>query len=212
MRTVDVQVYKFSELSDSAKVTARDKYREHDEFEPEYEPYETAAAILGIDLTEERSGKRSGTWYPATTIQYSGFWSQGDGASFTGTYKFLPGCCEKIRDEFGKDETLWGIADRLSALHCRLRLASGGWLEGKITQDSNMYVHSHTMDATAYDKDGEEMDIAVSDEFRDLMREFADWIYGCLEDDYNYQTSDENVDYILEANDYEFDEDGERAA
>ena len=44
------------------------------------------------------------------------------------------------------------------------------------------------------------------------MREFADWIYGRLEEDYESQNSDENVDYILEANDYEFDEDGERAA
>ncbi len=211
MRTVEVQVYKFSELSDSAKVTARDKYREHDEFEPEYEPYETAAAILGIDLTEERSGKRSGTWYPATTIQYSGFWSQGDGASFTGTYKFLPGCCEKIRQEFGKDETLWTIADSLSALHCRLRLDSGGWLEGKITQNDNHYVHSGTMGAVCFDKDSEEMDERTCDEFRDLMREFADWIYKGLEAEYDYRMSDEAADEAMESNDYEFDEEGAAA-
>ncbi len=213
MPTLEEQTYKFSELSDSAKEKEREWWREQEagDFDPCYEPYETAAAILGISLTEQRT-YRNGKRYTANTIHYSGFWSQGDGASFIGSYKFLPGCCEKIREEFGTDETLHSIADRLSAMHCRLRLIDGGWLEGKITQHSSRYSHSGTMDAVCFDKDSEELDAETCDEFRDLMREFADWIYEGLKEDYDSCMSDEAADEALEANDYEFEEDGECAA
>jgi hypothetical protein len=211
MRTVAKEVFEFSELSDAAKEKAREWYRTEFEFDAEFEPFETAAKILGIDLTEERSGKRSGTWYRVNTIRYSGFWSQGDGASFTGTYAFNPGCSQAIREEFSTDSTLHEIADNLTALHVRLRLKDGGKLAGKITQKDHRYSHSHTMDATAYDANDEEMDVAVSDEFRDLMRNFADWIYKGLEEQYYSDTSDEAIDGTIEANGYEFTEEGEIA-
>ena len=44
----------------------------------------------------------------------------------------------------------------------------------------------------------------------ECMRDFADWIYRNLELDYEYQTSDEYVDEMLDINDYVFTEDGER--
>ena len=97
-------------------------------------------------------------------------------------------------------------------MHCRLRLIDGGWLEGKITQHSSHYSHSGTMDAVCFDKDEEELDAETCDEFRDLMREFADWIYEGLKEDYDSCMSDEAADEALEANDYEFEEDGECAA
>lgn len=42
------------------------------------------------------------------------------------------------------------------------------------------------------------------------MRDFADWIYERLSDEYDYQTSDSAVEETIRANEYEFDEDGER--
>jgi hypothetical protein len=50
MRTVSVEVFQFSEPSEKAKEKARDSYREGFEFEPQYEDFETAAVLLGIDL------------------------------------------------------------------------------------------------------------------------------------------------------------------
>ena len=211
MRTVTVGIFQFNELSKEAKETARDSYREGSEFEPQYEDFETAADLLGIDLIEERPGRRAGTWHKANTIAYSGFCSQGDGASFTGSYSFKVGCSDAIRAEFPAENTLHAIADSLTALHVRLRLIDGGKLEGKITQNDHRYSHSHTMDATAYDANGDEREIPVSDEFRDLMRDFADWIYKRLEEQYYSDTSDEVVDENMIANEYEFTEDGERA-
>ena len=209
-------VYTFDQLSKEAKERARDSWREQEsqDFEPEYESYETAAKLLGIDLTERRtrrSSKNEMVAYTANTIHYSGFWGLGDGASFTGGFTFVPGCCDSIREMFPQCTTLHDIADNLTSMHNTLRLLKGKKLTGKITQGHHggSYVHSHTMDATAYDDEGEELAIEVSDRFRDLMRDFADWIYKGLEEDYNYRTSDEAANESLSNGEYEFDEEGE---
>ena len=49
------------------------------------------------------------------------------------------------------------------------------------------------------------------DEITECLRDFANWIYKQLERDYDYQNSDDAVAETIEANDYEFTEDGERA-
>jgi hypothetical protein len=212
LAAIQEDVYTFDQLSDEAKRRARDARREDEarDFEPEYESYETAAKLLGIDLTERLTNKRTGKSYTANTIQYSGFWSQGDGASFTGDFTFVPGCCESVREMFPQCSILHEIADSLTAMHNTLRLLEGKKLSGKITHGyhSGSYVHSHTMDATAYDEEGEELEIETSDRFRDIMRDFADWIYKGLEEDYDSQTSDEAINERLSEGDYEFDEEG----
>lgn len=46
------------------------------------------------------------------------------------------------------------------------------------------------------------------DEITQLLRDFADWIYEQLEIAYDWENSDDNVAEIIEANGYEFTEDG----
>jgi hypothetical protein len=122
-------------------------------------------------------------------------------------------CCKEIRNEFGTDTKLHRIADELTTLHNRLRLLKGEKLTGKITQDDGRYVHKMTMDAVVYDAEGEELawDDPITKEFLELMRDFAQWIYDGLEAEYDWRMSDEAVDDGIIGNEYEFDEDGERA-
>ena len=49
----------------------------------------------------------------------------------------------------------------------------------------------------------------AEDEVQTLLRDFADWIYARLEEEYEYRTSDEQVEESIRANEYEFDEDGD---
>ncbi len=44
----------------------------------------------------------------------------------------------------------------------------------------------------------------------ELLRDFAHWIYRQLEQEWDYQNTDEQVDESIQANEYEFDEDGVR--
>ena len=214
-RIMETTVYTFAELSKSAKEKAREWMRnsEAEDFQPEMEQFETAAKILGITFATNTRKRSNGKTWEELDIAYSGFSSQGDGASFTGSYQFAPGCSEAIRKEFGTDTKLATIADELSALWVRLILKYGTparTFEAKITRHSSQYSHANTMDASIYDSEGEELDTETWEEFRDLMCDFANWIYRSLEADYNYRLSDEAIDKTIEANEYEFDEDGER--
>ena len=214
MKTKTIEIFTFDELSDKAKEKAREWWRNGFEFDPFYDSFLTAAKLLRIEIEDRQiaivQSKTPFNRYKPN-IMWSGFWSPGDGASFTGGYTFASGCSEAIRAEFPQDENLHAIADELTVMQSRLRLLESKTLTGKITQRDNHYVHSNTMDATAYDAEGEELEIAVSDELRDIMRRFADWIYASLEEDYEYQTSDESIADSMEANEYEFDENGGRA-
>lgn len=212
MASIAQDVYQYSELSDEAKEKARDSWRDteaedfgsHGEL---FENAETAAKLLGITFDTNTVKLHGWKTREESHIMYSGFWSQGDGASFTGSYEYRY-CVQTVRDEFGTDEKLWAIADGLTALNSRIRMMHDGlWLNGKITQDGR-YVHKMTMDAMVYDSEGEEFsyDDPITKDFLELMRDFAQWIYDGLEKEYYWRTSDEAIEDYL--NDREFDEDG----
>ena len=51
-------------------------------------------------------------------------------------------------------------------------------------------------------------DADADEEISQLLREYMDYIYNCLEREYDYLTSFEAFKETCEANDYKFDEDG----
>lgn len=216
MRTVEVGIYTFTELSESAKEKAREWFRDGESqdfgaFGELWEPAQTAAKILGIDFDMKGHQLHGGKTRQEPNIMYSGFSSQGDGASFTGTFSPKHSSID-IRKEFGTDTKLHAIADALSAFHSRYILlhSSRDW-SAKITQNDNHYVHKYTMYAEVYDAEGQEMDADLSKEFTEIMRDFAQWIYDGLEAEYDYRMSDACIDEAMESNEYEFTEDGEPA-
>lgn len=215
MRTIEVKLFQFEELSDAAKEKARDWYREgnpDDLLDNMLESFETAAKLLGITFETRSIPLMNGGTRTESKILYSGFSSQGDGASFEGRYEFTKGCSKAIRKEFPEDKALHRIANGLTVLHTRYLLAHGTSLVARITQSDNHYVHKYTMDVDVNEADGETgINEENANEFRELMRDFAQWIYDALEAEYNYQNSDEAVDDSITANEYEFEEDGTRA-
>lgn len=223
MRTIEVKLYQFEELSDAAKEKAREWWKElesqdfggHGDL---FEFAETAAGLLGIEFGTKAVPLHGGGTRQEPDIYWSGFSSQGDGASFVGSYSYKKGCAKAVRAEFGTDNELWRIADGLTALQKQ----HGYKLECKITQDGR-YSHSHTMNvditapesvANVEDCHYEGSRLVIHEPLNtllDLIRNFADWIYKGLEEEYDYRMSDERVDDTLIANEYEFTEKGERA-
>jgi hypothetical protein len=194
----------FDELSDSAKETARDWMRESESEcfsdDQEYLDAITAAGILGIVFDDK--GKRS-----EPDIRWSGFSSQGDGASFVGSYSHSPNSPARIRYEFPTDTALHAIADGLDAIQNGFRLLTGHRINAKITQDDYQNVHKYTMGCTVEDAEtGDELeDVELEEKILDLMRDFADWIYKGLEAEYDYRLSDENIDERIGCGEYQFD-------
>ena len=82
MKTVEIGIYTFDELSEDAKERARDWYRESDEFNPEFEQFETAAKILGIEFDTRPITLMSGKTLYESHIMYSGFFFAGGRRKF----------------------------------------------------------------------------------------------------------------------------------
>jgi len=212
-KQVTKTVYTFKELIELGNAKAIEKARQwliegatdHGWHEYTIDMWKQALASIGIEDAE---------------ISFSGFWSQGDGASFTGKVD-----AEKLIKFFAADiKATEGIEVEDG------KEAFQPWLVGKIggkrtvdysvldTEDlvielnriSHRYSHVNTVELVAY-MDRHEKSEVVKD-FREdaesLRKELCREIYKSLETEYECLTSDESLIENSEANDYFFDEFG----
>ena len=211
-REHSITVYSYDELSEKAKEKARNWYRNvnnDDNSMFEYTLHDAAqiAEYLGITLKTD-----SGKTIQVPHIMFSGFWSQGDGASFAGKWFARNVSVEKLKEHAPKDETLHRIVESLAQVAERYPQSTVD-----ITRTDNYYAHSGTMDLNDWEAD---TDSSEDDEFllktfpwqelRQTFREFADWIYNQLEEQYNAANADDYVAEEIVHNEYEFLEDGTR--
>jgi hypothetical protein len=129
-----ITVYKFDELEGRAKEKARqwlaDTATDHEWWDGVY------------DLAKEDGAKRG---FEIEDIRFSGFWSQGDGASWTGSVdvkQFVEWMLEQPEDT---PAHRWVDADRHRYL-CLVELMKDGWIERNInvTRSGYHYVHENT--------------------------------------------------------------------
>lgn len=210
MRQTVKTVYQFSELSDEAKETAREWYREgaldYDWWSSVYDDAVETAKILGIEFNPKPVKLMSGATRYDPCIWFSGFSSQGDGACFEGVYRYAKGAAKAIR-KARTDERLHRIADDLQAAQQPALYR----LEAR-TAHSGHYYHSGCMDVDASRTDDRDVTADQREALTMALRGFADWIYRQLEDEQRYQLSDEVIDETIIANEYEFYEGGRRAS
>ena len=224
--TKEITVFKFDELTDIAKQRAITDYCEHGMHHEWWDcVYENA----------KEDGKERG--FDIEDIRFSGFWSQGDGASWTGTVR-----ADTFLDHHLKED------DPDHARYIVLReLIRDGWIEPRleVRTGSFHYCHSGTMvvewetGATLWDTidtphEGESYTIGTEHsilhgadvgqlakgiEWESLLdrlnewvqrevRDYADEIYKKLETEYEWLTSEEQIADMAEANDWRFDESG----
>ena len=161
-------------------------------------------------------------------ISYTGFWSQGDGASFTSdtidTRKLFNAAGIKSTDALNmevenrddKDKEFYDLLDTLEDIgHLdRVRITPEE-LKVTIERGSSNYYHENTVSAKIEIWDEPEGWEEPGRFIEDLEKEITNFIrgkckelYGSLSKEYDYLTSDEAVKETLIDNDYEFDEEG----
>ena len=215
---ITITAYAYSELQGTAKERAREKLVEwrtdHEWWDCVYEASKEKGKELGFNIED---------------IRFSGFCSQGDGASWTGQVKlqtFLEHHLKENDPNYAKYTTL-------------LMLIDDGWVENliSISRKSFMYNHSNTMqfefaymgyvNATEDGVIGAEcplqganvkqlyegidIDGLLYDLHEWALREakdYADEIYAQLEAAYDDAMSDQHVSVMADANEWEFDEMG----
>ena len=213
----------FSELSKDAQRNALDELRDinvnydywHDDV---IDQFKEDMEMLGLSDVE---------------VSYSGFYSQGDGASFTADVSD-PGVFMKEALILESDEWLdlgdnVKPKDELDALRSDL-LDIGFDTREKLTPEnfiisirrtSSRYSHENTIEG---DVDIEDIPESIEDEFpqdrytEKLTEHVTNWarrrsrkLYSDLEKEYDHLTSDEVVKDAIEDNDYLFTEDGKLA-
>jgi hypothetical protein len=203
---------RFNELTDTAKEKVRTALND-DVF------YEHVIA----DAKEQ--GRERG--FSIEDIQWSGFWSQGDGASWTGSVH-LGAFIDKYIKPDDPEITKYTILQEL---------VRDEWVDEwvDINRRSFHYVHSGTMEASGPDSYGERDEsvirrgILAGASVRQLYesiggfdfiyytavpaaleaaKDYADEIYKRLEKEYEWYNSDEHIEELAEINEWQFDEDG----
>jgi hypothetical protein len=208
-QVIATTVYHLNELPERAKDRARSWYREggfdHDWYDAVYEDFQRIAEILGIHLNTRTVRLVRGGTREDPCIWFTGFWSQGDGASWTGIYAYRKSSAAELRAYAPQDQTLHRIAARLQAAQQK----NFYQLRAEVTHRGNYY-HAYSMDI-AVTRDGpSSQEIARDAEaiIIDALRDLANWLYRELEQEYDELNSDEAVDETLIANGYTFTEEG----
>jgi hypothetical protein len=209
--------YHYNELPEGAKDVARRHYIEHwvhdDWYDYIYIEAKDDGAVQGFDVDD---------------IFFSGFWSQGDGAMWTGTVDLPEFITHYLPESIGRDCWLWLIED--------------GWVEDRVNayRTSHHYSHSNCMGVTSIGQmqDNEEDTLGVDcilkgapistlynliladtacsikdiSDLEELVlneaRRYADMIYGRLRDGYEYECSDAQISECYDANNVLFNEEG----
>ena len=141
-------------------------------------------------------------------ICFSGFCSQGDGASFTASFKNKVGMTKAIKQYASKDKELLAIATMISKAHRTAFYKVKGSISSK-----GFYQHSGTMyisDIYHSELDYDYNFDTIESDLLEAFRAFADWIYKQFEQEYDFLTSDEEVGNMIESMEYEFDIDGSK--
>lgn len=219
-KTIEVTLYEWEELSQTAKDRARMKYTEHLDYEWWDCVYE--------DAIEE--GKERG--FNIDTINFSGFYSQGDGARWVGDVevgKWLSAC--------GVDTIGISAWQQLANEHIISWAVQVKSSPSNYCHENTMYVCDVEDDTGIEDDDVMQLpsifkgmpvsalfDIIATDDacpykttegltqaIQDSAKEYAQEIYKRLREDYEYLCSEEAVAEHFKINEVYFTEEGEVA-
>ena len=181
---------KFTELSEEQQKAALDIHRD---INVDYQEWNEAVKEQFHDIMES-SG------FEGVESQYSGFWSQGDGASFTASNvdieKFLRSQKRwtKYRSlhQYIQDHTFHSKVVRISHHYSHYNTTQGE-LHG------DYYVDLSPKQEKLYEELEKDIDSFVTEQGKDY--------YSALEKEYEYMTSDEQVKERIINNDMDFEED-----
>jgi hypothetical protein len=167
-----------------------------------YEDWVAKLIDLGMNLT-------------ASDIQFSGFWSQGDGASFE---------CRLVLDTFLEKHGLaekypavmyWAKQEQLTARMTRFTRSHSHQYCVHFESEESIYIDGQALEEgdlreavaeAMYEKLSTEMD-GLEEDVNDTCRGYMQEIYSALEEEYEHLTSDEVITEYLEENEIFDDED-----
>lgn len=219
MREKIVKLYKYAELSDKAKEKARDWHRRgvSEDFDAECTLDDAAiiAEFMGLDIRQRVIQQMNGKTRKGVSVYWQ-LHGQGSGASFDATwhaFKVQPG---KVAEHAPQDAELARIAgefERIAKAYPEARYsakASGRYMSMDFDIDIEPPENHDDTERTSADWTviNHALMRAIVD-VKEASRDFAHLVYKRIDAEYDYATSDAVLAEGIEANEYEFTEDGE---
>jgi hypothetical protein len=214
------ETYSFEELSPEAQNNALDNNRD---INVDYEGWED-----GVSEGFKEDMREIGI--DDITISFSGFYSQGDGASFTSedidTRKLFNAVGIKSNDALnmevddersrGENKDFYDLLDTMEDVgQLERNRIKPEEIRVTIERTDSRHVHYNTVRANVEiwdEPDGWEEPYGFTNDLEDkvtgYVRGLCKDLYRKLENEYDHLTSDESVKETLVDNDYEFDEEG----
>jgi hypothetical protein len=227
MKTISTDVYTYAELDANAKEKAREWWMQAGAGDTDWADYvecdfhETLKA-LGFDPFVHTGSYLSANDARArrSTVTWSGFWSQGDGAAFGGTWRasdFAPDALLKNRPaSWGPTPGLTegGESKENAELHRiagEIRACVDAGLTFARLETPYRGFHMSLASSEFVEGDIERSgDAEIDETFIEAARDLARAFYKALEAEYEYQHSEEQIAEAMEANEYTFTVDGRR--
>ena len=179
MREITVKAYKFDELSEAAKKRALNAFRD---INVEFNWYEDTFDTI------RTAGKLLGL--EIGDIHFDAYLY----CIFDADYEYARGAAKAIQVEFPRATDLHDVARKLQDLQKRHFYS----LSCAVTKGRSMNYYR----CFRFGEDYECKDLG------DIIDDFARWARILLRDEYKYLTSDEAIQEAIEANEYEFTEEG----
>lgn len=192
MKEITVTGYTLNELSPVAFNEAYSEWLNTDyscaeDFDSVIEDMKECGAAIGIKIDR---------------IFYSGFYHQGAGACFIGSYRYDPQWESNLKD-FPTYQQLFEIGERLADIDFEY-----GNLSATVYKVNHRYEHETSVTVDV-ESDNEELDILAAQEaLEEALRDFMREIYRRLQEEYEYSTSREAFKDMAEAYDWYFTAEG----
>ena len=191
-----VTLYSFDELSDQAQQKAIETVREWDYlFEPDEQ------FILECFATQNPHIKNM-------DISYSGFWSQGDGASFTGSIDsdwLINFFAENVNDEL---KTILREVE-VSFFRHSSRYAHWNTVSSELDSSDIVWADHIEENDTLKDRMIENYLYDMRQAIEEYRTDLCHDIYNALKQAYEQCHSDENITELIKANEYLFHSNGD---
>lgn len=203
---IEKTVYTFAELDGRAKERARKWFLDgmNDDSSFVIADFETICELMGVQLAQRSVMLMNGKDRNEPRVYWSGFWSQGDGACFDGAYRYRKAAVHAIHEHAPQDVELHHIAKALESAQRPFFYQ----LTARCRQRGH-YMHSGCLAVDVEHARDRYRDVsAAEDAITRALRRLADWFYDQLRNEYEYQASEAVVAEAMEANGYDFDEDG----
>lgn len=193
----EVTLYSFSELSDKVKeqvinsIRYSESYLDWEWYDCSIDDFTTILESIGFNNVK---------------IGFRGFWSQGDGAHFTGSYQYKAGALAKVKKEYPEYEALHRFAKELQELESKDFYA----IQFKISH-SGHYQHEN---CTSFDFEDVRNNYGYTNKgfnergYTEACRSFMQEIYASLEKEYNWLNEDDQIIDFIISNEFLYNEDG----